>query len=64
MDRALELGGERLSADDCTISYVVLRRATLADPEAVRALGGRARTEAKPGRPEGTGDRQVNGGHS
>ena len=35
VDRALELAAERLSADDCTISYFVLRRGTLADPEAV-----------------------------
>ena len=33
-------------------------------PRGGRTLGGRARTEAEPGRSEGTGDRQVRGEHS
>ena len=55
VDRVLELGAERMSANGCTISYFVLRRGTLAD---------RVRTEAEPGRSEVTGDRQVRGEHS
>ena len=35
VDLALELAAERMSADGGTISYLVLRRGTLADPEAV-----------------------------